>query len=216
MLGDVELLKLEGNVILGAFIDALEAQKTSKLVARNINPETMRFNEDFDQCMLGDMTRALPENTEIPLLGMLSPPYSSEHYAVFESFKHSSRARDDWSFGMLILEMLGGSMLMSCFKEYLDIYNLYLAFKPLLDLGFQSLLEWLMFTGEAVDYKAWKEDHLNNNEHFVEDNITRVRAAKISPEWHHIAVPMIYYEDSNVPDSEEAAEENEEERLESA
>ena len=92
-----------------------------QLVVRNIAPMTVFFNTDLSQAMFSDIRRIGRAETCDELYSHMPVPYSSDHFKNLHWMGRNNLARDYWSVGVMILEVLAGTKLVINCRSYNDV-----------------------------------------------------------------------------------------------
>ena len=100
--------------------------------------------------MFGDIRRVGKAGKEAKDYSHMPAPYTSDFFKNWHWMDRDSLLRDNWSVGVMILEVLVGTKIVVNCRTYVDFRCMYLAIQDFIHEKTQHLLNWLLFLGPEV------------------------------------------------------------------
>ena len=116
---------------------------------------TVYFDTELTEAMFGDIRRIGKAERETKDYSHMPIPYTSDHFKNWHWMDRDSLLRDNWSIGVMILEILVGTKIIVNSRTYVDFRCLYLAIKDFIHEKTQHLLNYLLFLGPEVKIQAY-------------------------------------------------------------
>lgn len=144
---------------------------------RDIEPATIALSESYDAMNFIGLSSLAVREKPRDVLPHLHLPYCPARLHVFKRIGSKNFTLDNWSIGMVLLEILVGTEIVimikgtDCVEDILDILERYL------DWGTLKLLEYLLLFRGAVDAATYIKEYLDPAPTLIADNIRRLQIA---------------------------------------
>jgi hypothetical protein len=107
------------------------------------------------------------------------PPYSSESFIPLSGSYQASAARDMWSIGVVMLEILVGTAIIVSNPEYRQIRNVLAQSQEFLDAKTSGVLCQLLFKEGTADLGAYLSQTLESEPNLIGEAVRGLEAASV-------------------------------------
>jgi len=151
--------------------------ESDKLVMRTIAPSTTILNADHSAMIFADIRGICVEgDTTLPILSTKAP-YSARSMPEYLLIPAADAFWDQWSVGMLILEVLVGTEAVMATETCSDVQGLVEAAADYIDPATRALLGYLLLDGPSVDLADYVTRSLDASSMCITETIRGLRAA---------------------------------------
>jgi serine/threonine protein kinase len=172
---DSSYLERKGNVVVRCLLQGLIDAHKKNLVIRNIHPAAVQINESLGTVMFADtksVTTALNHDED---MGTAPSPYNSNCFYVLRSWSQANPLRDDWSVGIMMLEILVGYKVVLSLTKYLPIQDLLESIQDYIDKDTWEMVSWLLNKEGKVDLKKYIQGPLTGNPDLISSSAKRIQ-----------------------------------------
>jgi hypothetical protein len=152
---------LKGSKIIKLLLMGLLELKEHGVKVYNIEPSSIYLNDDYSKLVFADI-RHMASNDEkkCPVI-TTKPPYCGLFGLLKEREHWETQARDMYSIGVVILEIIVGTELAIMTKRPLGLTKLLSDLIDYVDKDTMALLNYLILDKDEVDLKVFIQSHLS-------------------------------------------------------
>jgi hypothetical protein len=144
-------MQTQGHSIILHLLRVLRKLRIAEVAVRGINPSTISFSNNLDYIMVVDITTTCWTTSEPKYRYIRYPPYSARLMPEFADIDSESPLWDQWSVGVVILEILVGTDLVLAANSYPKMIKLYEDCLEFIEDSYGCMLEKLLSTEEIAD-----------------------------------------------------------------
>jgi len=138
-------MQVHGRRIILLLLRAFQQLRRASVAVRGIDPTSVRLSHNLENLMLSDIKATCLTTTEDKKRFFKNAPYSAKFMPEFSHLCMESEFWDQWSIGVIILEILLGTDLVLATNSFDDIASLFQDCSEFLDKATWTLIEALLF-----------------------------------------------------------------------
>jgi hypothetical protein len=151
--------------------------RSAGIAVRGINPSTISIANNLEHIMFADITTTCSTTIESKHRYVRYPPYSARLMPEFADVDSECPFWDQWSVGVVILEILVGTDLVLAADSFSKVLKLYEDCLEFIEDSYGIMLEKLLFKGEVADINSLIQIFEANQPDFTAVNIRMMNAA---------------------------------------
>ena len=170
-------MQTQGHVIILHLLRVLIKLRSAEVAVRGINPSTISFSNNLEHIMVADITTICSITSEPKHRYIRYPPYSARLMPEFADIDSDSPIWDQWSVGVVILEILVGTDLVLAANSYPKMLNLYNDCLEFIEDSYGLMLEKLLSTDDMANIDELIQTFEANQPDFTAINVRMMNAA---------------------------------------
>jgi serine/threonine protein kinase len=145
------MMRKHGQALICCLIKGLQELKGLGVVLRNIQPKNIFVSTDCAKLVFNNILSACSASEQLEQARDSCPPYSNTFFRSFREVPVYDHIWDNWSVGIIILEILAGTEVVTPINSFNSAEKALTDCEPYLDKATFKLLLFLILCDEHVD-----------------------------------------------------------------